>query len=238
MIHLKPNFPAATLTSLFLLCAATSAHALQILDVSDGATVFVKISSNDITRLTINNGRIAAWQVPKGRLVLQKNAKTGDLYVRPLNRETPVSLFVTSESGGTYALTLQPISMPSETVVLRETGRAQPSFAERAGSRSDAIKAFMLAMAADRLPPDMEVKESAQDFELWQGSRLTLVRTWVGARWVGERFDLTNTGQSSMRLAEQELFKQGVLSIAIEKLELAPGETTRVFVLREARDES
>lgn len=236
MTHSKPKLLPA-LSSLILLCASP-AHALQILDVSDGATVFAKISANDITRLTINNGRIAAWQAPKGRLVLQKNAKSGDLFVRPLNRDEPVSLFVTSETGATYAITLQPVAMPSETIVLRESGRATAPAAEKAGAHSDAIKAFMLAMAADRLPADMEVKESGQELALWQGSRLTLVRSWIGLRWVGDRFDLTNTGTAHMRIGEQELFKDDVLAVAIEKHELAPGETTRVFVLRMKGDES
>lgn len=237
MIHSKLKLLLA-LSSLAALFAARPAYALQVLDVSDGATVFAKISAEDITRLTINNGRIASWQVPKGKLTMQKNAKTGDLYVRPLNREMPVSLFVTSESGATYALTLQPVAMPSETIVIREPGRTTSSFAEKAGSRSDAIKAFMLAMAADRLPTDMEVKESGQEFTLWQGSRFIHVRSWISGHWVGERFDLTNTGAAQMTLSEQELFKPGVLGIAIENLVLKPGETTRVFVLREQGEES
>lgn len=236
MIPSKPGLLQA-LGSL-LLFASVQAHALQILDVSDGATAFAKISSGEITRLTVNNGRIASWQVPKGRLVLQKNAKTGDLYVRPLNREEPVSLFLTSESGSTYAITLQPVSMPSETIVLRESGRTVAPAAEQAGERSEGIKAFMLAMVADRLPADMEVRESGQELSLWQDSRLTLVRSWIGARWVGERFDLMNTGKSQLRVVEQELFRDDVLAIAIEKHDLAPGDTTRVFVLRMKGDES
>jgi conjugal transfer pilus assembly protein TraK len=36
-----------------------------------------------------------------------------------------------------------------------------------------------------------------------------------------------------MRLAEAELYKPGVLAVAIEQLNLAPGETTGVFVVRE-----
>ncbi|WP_298610518.1 type-F conjugative transfer system secretin TraK [uncultured Thiobacillus sp.] len=230
MIHSRPNLRSA-LGSLLLLASA-QAHAMQILDVADGATAYAKMSSGEITRLTINNGRIASWQVPKGRLVIQKNAKTGELYVRPLNREEPTSLFVTSESGATYAITLQPVSMPSETIVLRESPVAAAPEAEKSGSRSEGIKAFMLAMAADRLPADMDVRESGQTLTLWEDSRLTLVRSWIGARWVGERFDLTNTGKSPLRVAEAELFRDDVLAIAIEKHELAPGDTTRVFVLR------
>ena len=36
-----------------------------------------------------------------------------------------------------------------------------------------------------------------------------------------------------MRIAEAELYKPGVLAVAIEQLTLAPGESTSVFIIRE-----
>ena len=236
MIHLKQNL-LPSLCSLLCLIAPQGAQALQALDVSDGGTAYAKISVQDLTRLTINNGRIASWHAPKGKLVIQKNAKSGELYVRPLNRDEPVSLFVTSDKGSTYAITMLPVAMPAESIILNEARRKTPSTIERAGTRDETIKALMLAMAADRMPPDMEVRESQQSFSLWQGSRLTLVRSWLGTTLMGERFDLTNTGTSVMRLLEQELFKPGVLAISVEKHELAPSESTRVFVVRYLEDD-
>lgn len=236
MIHLKQNL-LPSLCSLLCLITPQGAQALQALDVSDGGTAYAKISAQDLTRLTINNGRIASWHAPKGKLVIQKNAKSGELYVRPLNRDEPVSLFVTSDKGSTYAITMMPVAMPAESIILNEARRKTPSTIERAGTRDETIKALMLAMAADRMPPDMEVRESRQSFSLWQGSRFTLVRSWLGTTLMGERFDLTNTGTSAMRLLEQELFKPGVLAISIEKHELAPSESTRVFVVRYLEDD-
>ena len=235
MIHLKQNL-LPSLCSLLCLITPQGAQALQALDVSDGGTTYARISAEDLTRLSINNGRIASWHAPKGKLVIQKNAKSGELYVRPLNRDVPVSLFVTSDKGSTYAITMMPVDMPAESIILNEARRQTPSTIERAGARDETIKALMLAMAADRMPPDIEVRESRQSFSLWQGSRLTLVRSWLGTTLMGERFDLTNTGTSAMRVLEQELFKPGVLAISVEKHELAPSESTRVFVVRYLED--
>lgn len=231
MIHLKQNL-LPSLCSLLWLFTPHGAQALQALEVTDGGTAYAKISAEDLTRLSINNGRIVSWHAPKGKLVIQKNAKSGELYVRPLHREVPVSLFVTSDRGSTYAITMMPVAMPAESIILNEAGRKTPSTIERAGTRDDTIKDLMLAMAADRMPSDMEVSESSQTFSLWPGSRLTLMRSWLGASLMGERFDLTNTGTNSMRLLEQELFKPGVLAVSIEKHELAPSESTRIFVVR------
>ena len=232
MIPLKPRRLAA-LFNLFCLAWPLSASALQIVDVADGVTAYAKIASDELTRISIADGRIASWYVPKGKLIIQKDAKGGELYVRPLDRSAVVSMFITSGSGATYALTMQPVAMPSESVVLREGGpRKRPAAVERAGSLDNAIKELMLTMASDRIPLDIEVRESGQEFRLWQGSRLTLVRSWLGQTLMGERFDLTNTSSTPMRLLEQEFFKPGVLAISVETLNLAPGDTTRVFVVR------
>jgi conjugal transfer pilus assembly protein TraK len=210
-----------------------SASALQIVDVSDGVTAYAKIASDELTRISIADGRIASWYVPKGKLVIEKDAKGGQLYVRPLDRAAVVSMFINSGSGATYAITMQPVAMPSESVVLREGGpRKSPAAIERPGSLVTAIKELMLTMASDRIPLDLEVHESGQEFRLWQGSRLTLVRSWLGQTLMGERFDLINTNSTPMRLLEQEFFKPGVLAISVETLNLAPGDTTRVFVVR------
>lgn len=236
MIPLKQNL-LPSLFSLLCLFAPQRAQALQALEVSDGGTAYAKISADDLTRLTINNGRIASWHAPKGKLVIQKNSKSGELYVRPLSRKEPVSLFVTSARGSTYAITMMPVAMPAESLVLNEARRKAPPTIERAGALDITIKNLMLTMAADRMPADMEVRESSQTFSLWQGSRLTLMRSWLGASLMGERFDLTNTGTSSMRLLEQEFFKPGVLAVSIEKHELVPSESTRIFVVRYLEDD-
>ncbi|MGA7950936.1 MAG: type-F conjugative transfer system secretin TraK [Thiobacillaceae bacterium] len=229
---MKPRLLAA----LFNLCCIAwplSASALQIVDVADGVTAYAKIAADELTRLSIAEGRIASWYVPKGKLVIEKDAKGGQLYVRPLDRSAVVSMFITSGNGATYALTMQPLAMPSESVVLREGGpRKSLAAIDRAGSLVTSIKDLMLTMASDRIPLDTAVHESGQEFRLWQGSRLTLVRSWLGQTLMGERFDLTNTSSTPMHLLEQEFFKPGVLAISVETLNLAPGDTTRVFVVR------
>jgi TraK protein. len=237
MIHSRKNSPRrfCSLLGATLLGLGVSwqAHALQLVSVSDGATAYAKLSSDDITRISIADARITSWYAPKGKLVIEKDTKSGQLYVRPIDRGSVVSMFVTSSNGATYALTLQSVDMPSESIVLREEGiKKAPSSIERGSTLESTIKQMMLTMATDRIPIDMEVHESGKVFRLWQGSTLTLVRSWLGQTIMGERFDLTNTGSRPLRLVEQEFFKPGVLAVSVEALNLEPGETTRLFVVR------
>ena len=95
------------------------------------------------------------------------------------------------------------------------------------------IKNLLLALADDALPDDMEVKEPARDISLWLGTRLSLQRVLLGSGVVGEKYLLTNIGNTTMALAETEFFKSGVMAVSVEQPRLRPGEASNLFVIRE-----
>ena len=109
----------------------------------------------------------------------------------------------------------------------------QPTSIERGGSYMRAIKNLLLAMASDALPSDMEVRETSKDIQLWSGTRLQLVRTYVGSAITGDKYLLTNVSKKSMTVNEQELYTAGVLAVSLENLDLAPGDASNLFVIRE-----
>lgn len=49
---------------------------------------------------------------------------------------------------------------------------------------------------------------------------------------VGEKYVLTNTGKTPMRLVEQELYRKGVVAVAIENMHLEAGQSTNIYVVR------
>lgn len=231
--QIHPAIKRLLAASLFLM-TTLPAWALQVIPVREGETLFAKIAADDLTRIALSEGRIQSWHTLKGRLAIDRNTRTGQIYVRPLDRGEPVSLFLTSETGATYALTLQPVEMPAESLILKEQARqaAKPSKAEQTDSLEQMVKELALLMAADRLPPDMEVRERGEELRLWQGARFVRVRSWLGATVVADLFQLTNTGSAEMRVAEPELYRPGVLGVGVENQSLLPGEATRIFVIR------
>ena len=231
--HINPAIKRLLAGSLLLLVALPT-WALQVIPVREGETLFAKIAADDLTRIALSEGRIQSWHTLKGRLAIDKNVRSGQIYVRPLDRGEPVSLFLTSETGATYALTLQPVEMPAESLILKEQAQhaARPSKAEQTDSLQQMVKELALLMAADRLPPDMEVRERGEELRLWQGTRFVRLRSWLGAAVAADLFQLTNTGTAEMRVAEPELYRPGVLGVGVENQSLRPGEATRVFVIR------
>ena len=95
---------------------------------------------------------------------------------------------------------------------------------------------MLVAMASDRVPPEVRVEEVNRPLQLWAEARLSLIRTYEGRGYVGEAYRLTNVSAAPMVLAEQEFDRDDgdVLAVAIEHHNLRPGDTTHVYVIRAA----
>jgi conjugal transfer pilus assembly protein TraK len=239
MIRSKSKL-SPSLTWLLLLALAPSqpALALQVVDARDGETVLAKVSRSELTRISVERGRIRKVTGNAGEFVLEKDDEKGQVFIRPVFLESskPLNLFISTESS-TIGLLLQPVDTPSDAIVIREVrdALAGPTRIERSPRHVRTMKNLLLAMAQDALPDDMEVRELGRELALWPGARLTLQRQWLGSGVVGEKYLLANTGASALDLAERDLFKRGVMAVSLEQVTLRPGQATQLFVIRERR---
>jgi conjugal transfer pilus assembly protein TraK len=243
MIRCKPN-PLQLLSLLVLLpltlLLGSPAHALQIVDAQDGQTVLGKISRKEITRIAFERGRIRKITGSAGELYLEKDDDKGQIFVRPTDVQStkPINLFLASDRG-TVALLLQPTDTPSDSIVIREPRErsAAPTRMEASGRHVRTLKNLLLALATDALPDDMQALEPGRDVMLWPATRLTLQRVLLGSGVAGEKYQLTNTGDTTLELQESALYKSGVMAVGVEQTSLRPGEATNVFVIRERRSD-
>ena len=219
------------------------AHALQIVDAQDGQTALAKLSRKEVTRIAFEHGRVHKVTGSAGECVLEKDDDKGQIFIRPTDAQStkPINLFLTSERG-TVALLLQPVDTPSDSIVIREASdprerSSAPTRLEASGRHVRTLKNLLLQLADDELPEDMQALELARDIALWPGTRLTLQRVLLGTGVVGEKYQLTNTGNTTMEVVETALFKSGVMAVSVEQLSLRPGETTNLFVIRERKSD-
>ena len=188
---------------------------------------------------------------PGGEIVLECDRDKGEIYIRPVgDSPKPVNLFISS-AHATYTLVLRKADTPADTIVIRDPGQralqAMQSPTGAAGSQTPlgtapnhirGLKTLLLAMASDRVPPDIRVDELNQPIQLWAEARFSLMRRYEGRGLVGEKYLLQNVSQAVMVLAEQEFDRPDspsggqVLAVAVEHHNLRPGETTNVFVIR------
>ena len=243
-----PKLPALSTLLALLLLADPAAHALQIVEAHDGQSVLAQLSRKEVTRIAFETGRVRKVTGSVGEFLLEKDDERGQIFVRPTdpNSTKPINLFLTSDRG-TVALLLQPVDTPSDSIVIREPRESRASgtsgasgeggmTANRAkaeGRHVRTLKNLLLALAQDALPEDMDTTEVARDINLWPGTRLTLQRILRGTGIVGEKYLLTNIGDTTLEVAESALFKTGVMAVSVERAVLVPGEATNLFVIRE-----
>ena len=183
---------------------------------------------------------------PGGEIVLECDREKGEIYIRPVGESgKPVNLFISS-AHATYTLVLRRWDTPADTIVIRDKTprQVQPAAAGAQGplgpsaNHVRSMKAMLVAMAGDRMPPDIRVDEVNRPMQLWAEARFSLMRRFEGRGLLGEKYLLQNVSPVVMVLAEQEFdrpdSKTGgqVVGVAIENHHLRPGESTNVFVIR------
>jgi conjugal transfer pilus assembly protein TraK len=230
------NHSIACLFASFI--AAGNALALQYVDVhEDGKTFPVRISSGDITRISIQDSRITNMHFPDGALTVEKNDDLGFALVRTRTNK-PVSIVITTESGFAHTLYLQPVDIPAETVVVREllkpkTEKTRSKFKASTEPLAQQVKRLVLAMARNEQDPeDYIVEEINKEFDLWQETYFLQLDKYDGAELAGFRFQLKNISAKTMRLGEQEFYRNGVVGVAIDNHVLRPGEETMVYIVQ------
>ena len=134
--------PRALLLALHLIYAAAlaapaPAAAMQILDAVDHAELAAEISARAVNRIALAGDRVAKVVRAPGGFAVEHDAASGDLYLRPAGAQPgahpaeadhepagrdPVTLFIGTEKGFTYRLTLTPRDRDSAQILIRNAG--------------------------------------------------------------------------------------------------------------------
>lgn len=194
---------------------------------------------------------------PGGRIVVLKDDAQGEIYIRPVlpaalramdgtplpgplgNSLAPIKLDVKTDRG-TVGLVLQPADVIGETLTLRISGTelrpAADAVVPRNAAHVRAAKALTLAMASSDLAGEVPVRRLAGgglEIALWREARFVQVARYDVPGLVGEAYELTNISGQRMVIDERELYRPGVVSVSLRALQLAPGASTEVWIVRQ-----
>lgn len=188
------------------LAVAEALEGTRMLDAADHAELAAEMSANGVVRVALLGDRIVrVIRLPQSGLAVEHDPAAGDLYLRPVAESAPrapdappastapqgsaapqgpVALFIGSEKGSTYRLTLTPVAGGPAQILIRGV---QPEPAETANAGAAAPEKDRVAVIADLIrgvargtPPAGYVLEpSASDsalggivtLEIWRGPR-------------------------------------------------------------------
>ena len=199
---MTPTIPRRTLAPLLAMALAcigalavpAPALAMQILEAADHAELAAKISATGVNRIALSHDRVAkVVRAPDG-FAVEHDAGSGDLYLRPLHpspsgettRHKPVTLFVGTEKGFTYRLTLTPSDRESAQILIRNAV-AVAGTVDAAGFIPPTPKSDAHVAALVRLVRAIARREPVHGYEILAGggpfaAGLRLIETWRGPR--------------------------------------------------------
>lgn len=223
------SLAAASLMSL-------NAHALQVMDGVEGKTLFVKVSTRDLNRISIEGGKVRLVKAADDSMIMgSADSETGQALIKPLVKDT-FGIFVFSQSGKTYSLVLEPQDIPGESIIIREPlinkAVKADNNVDKATSFESQIKFMMQALASELVPIGIEEIKTWKEVRLWRGSSFALERSLRTQFWIGEQYKLINNSNESMVLTEQEFYVKGVMAVALTKQSLEPGESSLVYLVK------
>ena len=178
--------PAICVATLAAFAAPAPAAAMQILEAADHAELAAEISATHVNRIALAGDRIArVVRAPDG-FAVEHDPRSGDLYLRPSGPEgsdgAVATLFVGTEKGFTYRLTLTASNRDSAQILIRNAQALPDAAGIMPSVASDAHIAALVRLV--RAVAGREVLPG-YGIETGGGSPidgLTLIETWRGPR--------------------------------------------------------
>ena len=189
--------PRAALLALHILtvgalAAPVPALAMQILDAADHGEVAAEISATNVNRIALAGDRIAKVVRSPGGYAVEHDAASGDIYLRPAGVQAgtpgvavggiePVTLFIGTEKGFTYRLTLMPAARASAQILIRNAD-AVPAAASVPAPGGEPHVASLV-----RLVRAVARREALPGYAIHAGggslaAGIRLIETWRGPR--------------------------------------------------------
>ena len=191
--HALAALAAIHLVVMGAVAAAAPALAMQVLDAVDHAELAAEISSTGVNRIALAGDRIVrVVRAPDGYAV-EHDAASGDLYLRSAgtdpgdgDRDAEASLFIGTERGFTYRLTLVPTEREPAQILIRNADASRPDAAVAAtpaagGARVAALVRLVRAVARREPLPGYAVEAGGgRSLPGLTLSGLRFIETWRG----------------------------------------------------------
>lgn len=223
-----------TLMLLPLLISIPS-YALQVKSAINNATISAKISSTDVTRIMVQGDRIQSVRGVKGAYTRENDNNRGEIYIQPTSfyQHRAFTLLINTELGRHYTLLLNPMSVPSDTLMLEPRGvnEAQAAKFENSSPYEITISHLIRDMRLGSRPEGYSVRTVNNKKRYLYGNiaYIQLKTIYQGLNLRGEIWEVRNTRSQTITLTERDFYKVGTRAISLETMDIAPHGTTYLY---------
>ncbi|MFA6038145.1 MAG: type-F conjugative transfer system secretin TraK [Legionellales bacterium] len=215
-------------TSLVL---SSSLFASQDFVVEDGQTIDARISSENLNRIHLLEDRIESIKALDGQFQYQHDPKLGELYLKPSTayKDKPINLYLTSENGFSYALTLRSGSDKPQTILLKNPNTKHSDVLEQMNEQ-DEIQALLNQMYLGK--GNNEFTRQVIDVDkltIRDEVAVTHQANFWGHDYYGEVLLISNDSEESVTLHESDIVDSGAIAVVILAHELEPEQFTLAY---------
>ncbi len=209
-------------------------HAEQRLVVREGGNVTANIASSSLNRIAVQGDRIVNIKGMTGQFQLEKDLNLGQIFIQPYSPDdkTPIHIYITTEQGSTYSLTLLSNDMPAENIVLiSNSGQDKAIVWEKTAAYEAVIVNIIKAMhnqaELEGFYSSHETKNNIQIKSL----TVKTIDSYLGGKLKGNSYEIQNVSDNEIRLKNTDFYKTGIRAISILNKSLPPQGKTIVYTV-------
>lgn len=213
------------------LVLSSSLLASQDFVVEDGQTVDARISSENLNRIYLQDDRIASIKALEGQFQYQHDAKLGELYLKPNTgyKDKSINLYITSENGFSYALTLRPGSEKPQTILLDNSNTKKPSDSSKMNEQNE-VHALLNQMYLGKGNDEFARQVIDVDkLTIRDEVSMSHQANFWGQDYYGEVLLISNDSDESVTLHELDIADSAAIAVVILAHELEPEQFTLAY---------
>jgi len=214
---------------MFFLNIATPLFALQVKTFEAGVPLEFDIAADALTHIVVENDRITGVKSALDNLGLDLDATLGHLFVRPINKQAQIQIFITTEQGKTIGLCLNPQDIPVESITIL-SGEEHVAVAV---TDTETVIQLMQALRDKQELAGYTVSRTITAVPMVAELPVEQTAQYLNDNWIGVEYFIHNTTRKSVALLERDFFEAGVRAAAILQPLLLPNQSTQVYVVRE-----
>lgn len=228
---MQPSIYSKTIIMLFLaslLCSGivTAGAIPSVISFEEGEQFNLSLSSINFNRVFVEGEKIIKLSYPERAFTVDKseiddpNSTEGSIYLKPAF-DVPITLFLTTDKGHHFSLTITPNEAVGKTLKLVAKTQTKLKFVKSDASDLNQNEEVLAAMKAGETPKDFHLKHTlSRPFYIKKDIKVVLQKHYQGESLTGYVYSLENTSNHEVALTT-ELFsnnKAQTLSLSDERL--------------------
>lgn len=210
-------------TSVLLMATIVAQGATVAINDNDNASL--SLSGSNYNRLLVPHDKIMEAVFPPEAMAIRRDEQDGSVYVL-LNREEPFTLFLTTESGRHFSLTVSGEESLGKTIELRPKTVQVATLAKKPAAiheTSNTALTLLEQMKTSKRVPGVAVRKVyGQAIRLSQGLTLLPHEQWSIGRLAGEVLEIYNGGNKPLTLSSSDFITPTVKAAALSQSLIPP----------------